>query len=54
LRILLVTARRLKKNDGPFTISGLTDSIASVSKVSGFSAIIKAIPVAGAALAGDG
>ena len=51
LRILLVTAKRLKEGGGQFAICGLSDNVASVFKVSGFDTILRIFPDEGAALA---
>jgi anti-anti-sigma factor len=51
LRILLVTAKRLKEGNGQFAICGLSENVASVFKVSGFDAIIRIFPDEAAALA---
>ncbi|MGH6917161.1 MAG: STAS domain-containing protein [Geminicoccaceae bacterium] len=54
LRILLITAKRLKEGDGQFAICGLTENVASVFKVSGFDGVIKIFPDEAAALASYG
>ena len=51
LRILLVTAKRLKEGNGQFAVCGLTDSVTSVFNVSGFNTIIRIFPDQAAALA---
>ena len=50
LRSLLVAAKRLQGGNGQFAICGLTETVATAFKVSGFDAIIKIFPNEGAAL----
>lgn len=51
LRILLVTAKRLKEEGGQFAICGLTENVTSVFNVSGFNTIIRIFPDQAVALA---
>jgi anti-anti-sigma factor len=51
LRIVLITARRLKESDGRFAVFGLRENVARVFKVSGFDTIIDTHPDEAPALA---
>jgi anti-anti-sigma factor len=52
LRILLATAKRLRKSAGDLSVCGLNETVQEVFDMSGFSSILKVFPGVDEALAG--
>jgi anti-anti-sigma factor len=52
LRVLLVTAKRLRGTDGALRISNLNEMVNQVFEISGFTAILSVFPTEEAALEG--
>lgn len=52
LRVLLATAKRLRRTDGDLRISNLNEMVNQVFEISGFTAILSVFPTEEAALEG--